>query len=191
MMSNQDCCNSNLLVAYVEGDLDAATTDVVDEHLQGCVSCRSELRAHQLFICELDAALTENVNVEMPANFSRVVAARASSDMSGVRSSSEHRKALLFSLGLAVGGTALLGSAASQSTLGAVGKIPATVFTLMEFLWSALYNLAASITVISRVLSRKLVVENGSIGFLFVVLIFAILILSRLISNYHSTGATE
>jgi hypothetical protein len=40
-------------------------------------------------------------------------------------------------------------------------------------------------------LSRKLIVETGSLIPLLVLLGVAILILSRLISDYHRTGATE
>jgi hypothetical protein len=40
-------------------------------------------------------------------------------------------------------------------------------------------------------LSRKLILETGSLIPLIVLLVLAILVLSRLISDYHRTGATE
>jgi hypothetical protein len=45
--------------------------------------------------------------------------------------------------------------------------------------------------VIVRVLSRKVIVESGSLGALLFFLALAILVLSRLLSKYHRPGATE
>jgi hypothetical protein len=41
------------------------------------------------------------------------------------------------------------------------------------------------------VLGHKIVVGSGSFGLLLIVLAVAVFILSRLLSNYHRTGATE
>ena len=50
--------NRNLIGAYVDGELDADLTLLLEDHLESCADCRFELRAHRLFVCELDAALT-------------------------------------------------------------------------------------------------------------------------------------
>jgi hypothetical protein len=56
---------------------------------------------------------------------------------------------------------------------------------------TAFYDVAASVAVIFRVLSRKLIVESNSRGVLLVLFALAIVLLSRMISRYHRTGATE
>jgi anti-sigma factor RsiW len=184
-------CERNLFAAYVDGELDAGLTLLFEEHLEGCAPCRAELRAHRLFICELDAALLEGAEMRVPPDFSRVVAARAASDMRGVRTRSEHRKALTICIILALGGFALLGATARDAVFLVAGKFVATVFGLVGFLASAFYDVGVGLAVIFRVLSRKVIIETGSLWPVLVLLAFGVLILSRLIFNYHRTGATE
>ena len=59
------------------------------------------------------------------------------------------------------------------------------------FLSGVVYDAGAAVAVIFGVLRRKLIVETGSLIPLLVRLVVAVLILSRLISNYHRTRATE
>jgi len=188
---NQQTCPVNLIAPYLEGELDQATSELFEEHLAGCELCRIELRAHQLFMCELDAALTQQGDLEVPANFSHLVAVRAVSDMRGVRSASEHKKALAFSLVLALISFALLGATARDYSVRFGRKVVGIFWGLAEFFWNAAYDTVASLTVVSKALSRKFVVESGSLVLVLVVLAAGGFLLSRLISNYHRSGATE
>ena len=189
--AQEKICERNLIAAYVDGELDENLTMLFEDHLETCAPCRAELRAHRLFVCELDAALTDSGAIPVPAEFSRMVAARASTDMRGVRTRSEHRKALGISIILALGAFALLGATASDSVFRVAGKFIATCFSVASFVSSAVYETIAGLAVIFRVLSRKVIVESGSLGPVLVLLAVAILVLSRLISHYHRTGATE
>jgi len=45
--------------------------------------------------------------------------------------------------------------------------------------------------VISRVLGRKFIVETGNVTVAIVLLALGVLLLSRLISNYHRAGTIE
>lgn len=187
----QKLCETNLIAAYVDGELDTGVAARLEEHLESCAACRAELRAHRLFVCELDAALNDTGEIPVPAEFSRMVAARASSDMSGVRTSSENRKALSIGLVLALGGFALLGTAARDALFTIGEKFISTGFHLADFVATAVYDSAAGLAIIFRVLSRKVIIESGSLGPVLVLLAVAILILSRLIHNYHRTSATD
>jgi len=189
--SRENSCERSLIPAYVDGELEADAQARFVEHLDSCSSCQTELRFHQQFICELDAALEEDTDVLMPADFSRIVAARAVSDMSGVRSATEKRRALAFCLILAGTGFALIGATTRQLTLSVIRRLVAKVIGVVEFAWNTLYDTAASIAVVSRVVSRKLVIETGNLGLVLVLLAFAVLLLSRLIASYHRTGAVE
>ena len=184
-------CETDLIASYVDGELEDKIRAHLEQHLERCGQCRVELRAHQLFMCELDSALTQPMDLAVPADFSRVVAARASSDMSGVRSASEHRKALAFSVILAVVAFVLLGVTASEAAFNVARRLSATLWAVIGFFWTTFYDAVASLTVISRVLSRKFIVESGSAGLLVFLLGLAIFVLTRLIFNYHRTGATE
>ena len=187
----QKICHKNVIAAYVDGELSEVTTAIFEQHIEDCVDCRAELRAHRLFVCELDAVMTDKVEIPVPDNFSRVIAVRASSDLRGVRSRAEHRKAIVICAILALTGFGLLGATARDSVLALIGKFLTGTFSLVGFVWSLLYDAIAGLVVISRVLGRKIIVESGSFAVVLVVLAVAVLILSRLISNYHRTGATE
>ena len=189
--AQQKICESNLIAAYIDGELDERVTQLFEEHLEGCAQCREELRAHRLFVCELDAALTDSGAIPVPAEFSRMVAARASSDMSGVRTRSENRKALSICIILGLGAFALLGATARDVIFLVAEKFIVTSLSLAAFVSTAVYETVAALSVIVRVLGRKLIIESGSLGPVLVLLVVAILILSRLISNYHRTSATE
>lgn len=184
-------CERDLFAAYVDGELDADLTVLFEEHLESCASCRAELRAHRMFVCELDAALTDTGEIPVPADFSRMVAARATSDMRGVRTRSEHRKALSICIVLALAGFALIGGSARDALFAFGERFVTAALSVGGFLSGVIYDAAAAVAVIFRVLSRKLIVETGSLVPLLLLLAVAILILSRLISNYHRTGATD
>lgn len=189
--SQEKVCERNLFAAYVDGELDTDLTLLFEDHLEGCVECRAELRAHRLLVCELDAAMLESAEIPVPDNFSRMVAARAASDMRGVRTRSENRKALTICMVLAFVGFALLGAAARNSVFMIAERFVATVFGLVSFLATTAYDAVFGFAVVFRVLSKKVIIESGSLGLLVGVLALAILILSRLISKYHRTRATE
>lgn len=190
-LSNFEPCEEIALGAYVDGDLDEGACAVVEDHLQVCEECRAGLRAHQYFLRELDAAMTRNVNLPVPKNFSRVITARATSEMRGLRSSAEHKKALAFSLVLALLAFSLLGGPSRQLLFGLIRRVLGNVMVLADALWTTLYSVTSSVVIVSRVISRKFVDESGISNLLIVFLAFAVLILSRLIFNYHRARATD
>jgi anti-sigma factor RsiW len=183
-------CKRDLVAAYVDGELDAGLTALFDQHVETCAACRAELQAHRLFVCELDAAFTDG-EIPVPAGFSKMVAALATTDMRGVRTRSENRKALAICLLLALGGFALIGATARDAIFAISERFIAAVVSIGSFLSSAVYDAGAALAVVFGVLSRKLIVESGSLVPLLVLLVVAVLILTRLISDYHRTGATE
>ena len=187
----QKICQRNLIAAYVDGELSEVAAAIFEQHVEDCTECRAELRAHRLFVCELDAVMTDKVEIPVPDNFSKVIAVRATSDLRGVRSRAEHRKAIVICMALALAGFGLLGATARDSVFALIGKFLTSVFSLTSFVSNTIYDAVAGLVVISRVLGHKIVVESGSFGVLLVVLAAAILVLTRLISNYHRTGATE
>jgi anti-sigma factor RsiW len=186
----QISCDENLIAAYIDGELEAEQRLGVDQHLDDCDRCREELRVHRMFVCELDAVLTQS-EVAMPTDFSRRVAARATSDLRGIRSASENKKALAFCVVLALAALALLSDTSRMAAIRTTRGLLRTIVGTVSVLLSAFYDMVASVTVISRVLSRKVIVESNSRGLLLVLFALAILLLSRMIVRYHRAGATE
>jgi predicted anti-sigma-YlaC factor YlaD len=187
----EQLCEPRMIAAYIDGEMSLAEQVVFEKHLDTCPECQTELRLHQQFSCELDSALTSQVEVVIPTDFSRMVAARAISDMGGVRSSAEKKKAVIFCLILAVGGFVLMGGPTRQLTLSLIRRLIGMTVGLVDLVWRAMYDLVLSVGVLSRVVSRKLIVETGNGRTVVVLLALAALLLSRLIVNYHRTSTTD
>lgn len=181
------------IVAYLDGELDVPSRALLEEHLAGCARCSSELKMQKRLICELDSALSDDAYVEMPGNFARIVAARAQSDLSGVRDGRERRRALLLCVMLAIMSVALLGGgAASESIFAPLRAIWKVGVALFNFMGHALYDAGAGLAVISRGIGGHLLFESRPLS-LIVLLLFtsALFMLRRLIAGYHRTQITE
>ena len=192
MSTNAYICETENIAAYIEGELEPALHSALEEHLKECAHCVSELQAQRLFMCELDSALATPFNLEVPANFARVVAVNAKSDMRGMRDASEHARALRFCIILGLAAFALLGFASSKAVLLSVRSFAGKLFGALGVFAEAIFNAAAGFTVVSRVVSRGLISDSrlaGLAGLLLVVL--AIAVLSRLITRYHRTRLIE
>ncbi|HJT66166.1 MAG TPA: zf-HC2 domain-containing protein [Pyrinomonadaceae bacterium] len=187
----QKICQKNLIAAYVDGELSEVATAIFEQHIEDCTECRTELRAHRVFVCELDAALTDNVDLPVPKDFSKLIATRARSDMRGVRTAAEHRKAIAICMILALTGFALLSATARDNVFAVVGRFIGGVFSIIGFVGGIVYDGFTGLVVISRVVAHKIVNESGSFAVVLVVLGAGVVLLSRLIHNYHRTGATE
>jgi anti-sigma factor RsiW len=173
------------IAAYVDGDLDASACVLFEQHVVECPQCSSELNAQRLFMRELDATLTLPPDISVPGNFARIVAARAASDMSGVRDGSEHKRAFRFCLILALASFAMLGAAASKSLFFSGRTVGNQILGIVELLCTAVYDLAVGVTVISRVISGDVVPEASFAGLAALLLALGIVFLSLLISSYH------
>ena len=190
-MSSETICQQEQIIAYIDGDLDECSQVAFEQHLESCASCRSELTAQRLMLCELDAAMSHAPSVSAPNNFAHIIAAHAETDMRGVRTHAEHRRALRVVLILALAAFSLLGFSIKDVVVGNGRTLANYIFSFAGFLWSAIYDVAASIAVILKVVSRRLFVESGSLGLSLVFLGLAVLVLSRLIASYHRTRTVE
>jgi anti-sigma factor RsiW len=110
-------CQSDHIAAYLDGELDAVVCSQLEEHLKLCAACSAELAEQRLLLCTLDSTFNHSSNLPLPTDFARVVAARAESDMSGVRDRRENTLALRLCAGLAIAAFALLGVASSRVPL--------------------------------------------------------------------------
>ncbi|MDQ3667732.1 MAG: zf-HC2 domain-containing protein [Acidobacteriota bacterium] len=173
------------IAAYLDGDVDASAGALFERHLLECRVCNAELNEQLLFMNELDATLTLAPDLRVPSNFAQIVAARAESDMSGVREGSEHRRAFRFCLILALASFALLGAAASKGVFFSGRTIANQIVGIFVLVWTTLYDAAVGLTVISRVISRGLIPESPFAGLAALLLALGVVVLSLLVSSYH------
>lgn len=187
-MDGKHLCERQQIAAYLDGELDVSAGAIFEQHLLECRTCNSELNAQRLFIRELDATLTLPPDLPVPTNFAQLVAARAESDMRGVRETSEHKRAFRFCLLLAIASFALLGAAASKALFFNGRTLANQILGIFGLLWTTLYDAAVGLTVISRVLSGGLIPESTFAGLAALLLALGLVLLSLMISSYHRSN---
>lgn len=187
------CCKGEEIAAYLDGELSEASRTEFEQHVKECRACADQLREQKYLLCALDFALGDERALPLPpANFARVVAAHAQSDMRGVRASSEHKRALWLCAALALSSALLIGGAAiGESVIVPVGAIMKSLVTLAGFFWHTLYNAGTGLVVIARV-SAHLLFESRPLGLVgSLLLISALGLLPRLIISYHRRSSSS
>ena len=193
LLPDNSICQSAEVAAYLDGELAACALSDFEEHLKDCRSCAVRLEEQRRLLCTLDMAFGDERALLLPTNFARVVTAHAQTDMSGVRRRPERRRALRLAAALALFAFALLGGARLNDSVfepvRVLGRLAAALFGLV---WRALYDAGASLSVVIRVAGRFLFESHplGLIGYLLLAGAL-ILLLSRLIRNYHRAAATR
>jgi anti-sigma factor RsiW len=189
---NNPICETEKIAAFIDGELEPSEHAALEEHISHCSSCTSELQAQRVFMCELNSALAGAAELAVPANFARVVAVHAESDMRGVRDRSEHTRALQFCIILALAAFALLGVTSSKAVILSAQTLANKTVGILGLLGKAVYNAAAGFTVISRVLSGGLIADSRLVGLIaLVVVALAVGLLSLLIARYHRTRLSK
>src|SRR5713226_2431559 len=185
-------CRTEDAAAYLDGELDGAASESFEAHLKTCARCATELRMQRQLLCTLDFAFSEP-SFELPRNFSRVVAAHAESDLSGMRKKSERRRALQLCALLALLAFALLGAASRALVFQPAGSFLRIAGSLLDLVGRALYDAGSGAAVIVRVVGRALILAPHGLGLLLIVLPFviALALLPRLIANYHRAQVIE
>ncbi|HEY0431598.1 MAG TPA: zf-HC2 domain-containing protein [Pyrinomonadaceae bacterium] len=192
MSNSNHACQTENIAAYIDGDLEPALRSALEEHVKECANCDAELREQRLFMRELDSALASPFDLAVPADFARVVAAHAESDMRGARDPSERKRALRFCIILGLAAFALLGVASSKAVLLSVRAVVGKVFGAVGVFAQTVFDAAAGFIVLLRVLSRGLISDSRLIGVAgLLLLVLTVGVLSLLISRYHRTRLIE
>lgn len=161
-----------------------------EQHAKNCGSCATALSEQRRLLCVLDVAFGDaQSQMQLPANFTEVVKARAQSDMSSVRRRSERRRAALLCAGLAALSFVLLGWRASWDAmfvpLRAVAGIAVTMFDMAAH---TIREVFAGLALMLRVIGGQWLDEPGALSTgAYIILALAIILLFRLIGSYHRT----
>jgi predicted anti-sigma-YlaC factor YlaD len=185
-------CRIEMIAAYIDGELSEDACSQLEEHIKECASCGSELSRQRQLLCTLDSAFGRGSDLFLPTDFARTIAARAESDMSGMRERAEHKRAFGLSVLLAVAAFTLLGVASRDLVFSLARTIVGHVSGVLDLVWTTIYDAIAGVAVISRVLSKGFIPESHLTGFIeFLLLAVAVALLSRLIARYHRTRLLE
>jgi hypothetical protein len=185
-------CPREEIAAYLDGELDGATTIVFEEHVEQCRDCATELRSQRQLLCTLEAAFGTSGRINLPENFTRVVAAHAENDMQGLRHKVEYRRALKLCAVLLLTAFALLGAASNSLIFQPLRAFLRVGGSALDMLLHSLADAAEGVTIIARMIARTTITSERGFGILIaLVFLIAISLLPRLIANYHRTEFIE
>ena len=181
-----DCMN---VAAYLDGELAAAESSTFEEHVRCCQFCAAALAEQRRLLCLLDATLRPargEREVELPADFTRVMKARAQTDVRGVRCTSERRRSLALIFALASLSLALVGFRAVGDALTPLRAFAGAVVAVIDMALHTAGEAFAGVALVLRGFGRFLLSSpGGGSAVVLVALACAALLLFRLINNYH------
>src|SRR5256714_12275838 len=126
-------CQLEDVAAYVDGELTGTALEDFEVHMRSCRACADELLIQRQLLCTLVVAFNDSRSFELPREFSRVVTARAESDLSGVRRKRERRLALKLCAALAVTSFALMVAAAQGLVIAPLRSVFRAAYILLDF----------------------------------------------------------
>lgn len=190
--TDKNLCPREDVAAYLDGELDSAALARFESHVAQCKSCAGELLRQRQLVCTLDAAFNSHADLDLPLEFSRVIAAHAESDVRGLLSRTERRRAAQLCAMLGLAAFALLGAASGALLFQPARRVLRLMARIFELFWQTTSDAAESLGIILRVLARGFTgspyIWPALIG---LTLIIAAAILSRLIGKYHRTQIIE
>ncbi len=181
----EDRCPREEIFAYIDRELSPIEEFDLESHLTSCKTCTSEVNAQKKVSNSLEIILEEEMkNIKLPENFSKVVAAKAESNVSGMRQRKEIVRSiaicwvLLFFLVVGFGSRVSPIIPEFQEFTHQIGSVAGFAFHLG-------YEALVALAVILRSLTHKLVF-GSVVSLVLVVTLFAgaFLSLSRLVSRY-------
>lgn len=192
LTNNENNCPREDVAAYLDGELAGAALDHFEAHIAECSQCAAELLSQRQLLCTLEAAFSSAQRLELPENFTRVVATHAEHNLRGLRETSERRRALQLCAVLLVAAFALLGAASGALVLQPARSSFRILARVFEVFSQAVFQAAEGIAIIGRLIGRGAVTSPDGFGAaIALVFIIAISLLPRLIASYHRTQTIE
>lgn len=149
---SETVCRREDLAAYIDGELSPHEELELEMHLAACENCAAELNEQKKMLRALSSALENERELELPADFTKVVVASAESHVSGLRHPSERFRAFVVCAALFL--LIVLGlSSETNVVLGAFWKLTDQILAVFGFFFHMIYNVVVGITVILRALS--------------------------------------
>lgn len=189
---SENKCALEDVAAYIDGELSQAGMVRFEDHLKSCVDCADELRVQRQLLCTLDVAFNGSRPFQLPHNFTRVVTARAESDLRGMRNKHERRRALKLCAMLAAISFALLGATTRTLVFEPVRSFFKATKSLLQLTWDAASGAVISAAVVVRMIGRAvLLTQNGLALIIVAVFLFSVSVLPFLLAKYHRAQTIE
>lgn len=184
--TNEFCCPSPDISAYVDGELTPDQELQLDLHMAGCRVCSDELNSQKNLLNALEGSFDER-EIDLPADFTKTVVVHAESHVTGLRHPSERRRAAIVFVTLVIFAVAALGSnlgAVLSSISSLAEKAAAVVSSFGHFC----YSIALGSVIILRSIASGFIFESGITASIFLlVFVMSLLLSSRLLVRFHRT----
>ena len=177
---SEESCPRAEIAAYIDCELSPRAELLLEEHLAVCEICRAELNEQKKLLSALEFALEEKAaEIEIPKDFAKVVATRAESGVSGLRSPKGRGRAVFLCVSLFF--ILLIGlGAEAEKVFAATGVAFEKSVALVSFLGRLTFDAAFAIVVILRALFNQSSVNAILLaGFLIGALIVTVFALPR------------
>ncbi len=185
-------CPREEIAAYLDGELDDAALTVFEDHVAQCHDCAKELRGQRQLLCTLEAAFGKSGRIDLPENFTRVVAAHAENDMQGLRHRIEYGRAMKLCVVLLLAAFTLLGAASNNLIFQPIRAFLRVGGRVLDMILRTMADAVEGIAIIARMIGRTTILSPRGFGLLIaLVFLIAISLLPRLIANYHRTEFIE
>lgn len=179
-------CPHEEIVAYIDGELSLREELDLDLHLSNCKICTDELNSQKKVSTILEILLEDKAeDIKLPENFTKIITARAESNVSGLRHPKERLSAVFISAVLIL--PVVIGLGTKFETLRfAAQKFTHQFLTVVGFIWHTLLDTALVFAVILRSLIQHFVYSSALTLFL-ILTVFAMtaLILSKMILRFE------
>lgn len=148
-------CPTDEIAAYIDGELDPLFERELEAHLATCELCVRELNEQKQFLCGLNASLKHEAEMDLPANFTKLVVANAESSVSGLRRPRERYNAVFICAGLFLFGLFALGTDAGKIYEGIAGAFD-QIGAVGGFFGRIVYSVFLGISIILRSFAAQL-----------------------------------
>ncbi len=185
--ASETACPREEIAAYVDGELSPRDELELEMHLADCPTCATELNEQKKLLCALDFALDNEEQIELPANFTKIVVTSAESNVNGLRRPQERFKTLFVCAALFL--LIVLGLGSEIGTvLDTFRKFTDQFLAVAGFGFHLIYDIALGTAIILRSLSHLFVFDSTlTAAFLICFFFVSLIALSRLIIRYNRT----
>jgi len=142
-------CSSDEISAYIDGELDLVRQIELDAHFAVCQTCSIELNEQKQFLCSLNSSLKQERDIELPANFAKLIVANAESTVSGVRRPRELYNAIFICAALSLFVLFAMGADATTLLTGAYSLFEQTAI-VFGFLGHLVYSIFVGLVIVVR-----------------------------------------
>lgn len=184
-LTNENTCPHFEIAAYIDGELNQRDELKLETHLARCSACASELNEQKNLLCILDSVMLEKNEINIPANFTKIVVANAQSNVRGLRHPKERFKALFVCSVLFL--LVLLGLGnETQTVVKSFVNFFEQFLVVGGFVWHFVFDFAFGTAIILRSVSSQFLFDSGISNLSLLILFFvSIVCLSKLIFRFN------